>query len=89
MQNRGKLANDLAQLMTNAFGVAQGARDEFETAISSWFDRWVAERNLVTRDEFEAVAAMARKAREENESLQARIEELEEALAGKSDGRAG
>ncbi len=89
MQHRGKLASDLAQLMSNAFGVAQGAREEFETAISSWFDRWVAERNLVTRDEFEAVLAMARKAREENESLKARIESLEEALAGKSDEPAG
>ena len=77
MQDRGKIFDDFAQLMTNAMGVAQGAKDEFETAINSWFDRWVAERNLVSRDEFEAVRLMAEKAREENEALRARIEELE------------
>lgn len=77
MQDRGKIFDDFAQLMTNAMGVAQGAKDEFETAITSWFDRWVAERNLVSRDEFEAVRLMAEKAREENEALRARIEELE------------
>ncbi len=83
MQDRGKLFDDLAQLMTNAMGVAQGAKDEFETAISSWFDRWVAERNLVSRDEFEAVKLMAQKAREENEALKTQIEALEAAATRK------
>ena len=81
MQQRGRLFDDLAQLMTNAMGVAQGAKDEFETAVSSWFDRWVAERNLVSRDEFDAVRLMAQKAREENESLRSRLEELEAAVS--------
>jgi hypothetical protein len=40
-------------------------------------DRWLADRNLVTREEFDAVRAMAQKAREENETLKARIEALE------------
>ena len=83
MQQRGRLFDDLAQLMTNAMGVAQGARDEFETAVSSWFDRWVAERNLVSRDEFDAVRLMAQKAREENETLRTRLEELE-AMVGRA-----
>ena len=89
MQQRGRLFDDLAQLMTNAMGVAQGAKDEFETAVSSWFDRWVAERNLVSRDEFDAVRLMAQKAREENESLRLRLEELEAAVsrAAESNGR--
>ena len=81
MQTKGKLFEDMAQLMTNAMGVAQGAREEFETAMSSWFDRWVAERNLVTRDEFEAARLMAQKARDENEELRQRIEKLEQAAA--------
>ena len=81
MQTRGKVFEDLAQLMTNAMGVAQDARKEFETGLDSWFDRWVAERNLVTREEFEAVRLMAQRAREENESLLARIEQLEVAAA--------
>jgi hypothetical protein len=63
--------------MTNAMGVAQGAKDEAETAMKSWFDRFLADRNLVTREEFDAVRAMAQKAREENEMLKARIEALE------------
>lgn len=83
MQTRNKVLDDLGKLMTNAMGVAQGARDEAETAFKSWMDRWLADRDLVTREEFEAVAAMARKAREENEELKARVEALEKAIAEK------
>lgn len=77
MQTRNKILDDLAQLMTNAVGVAQGARSEAETAMKGRIDRWLADRNLVTRDEFDAVRAMAQKAREENEALKARIAALE------------
>jgi BMFP domain-containing protein YqiC len=77
MQTRNKVLDDLSQLMTNAMGVAQGARDEAETAMKSLLDRWLADRNLVTREEFEAVRAMAVKAREENEALKARLDALE------------
>jgi hypothetical protein len=63
--------------MTNAMGVAQGAKDEAQTAMNSMIDRWLAERDFVTREEFEAVRTMAQKAREENEALKARIEALE------------
>lgn len=69
----------MSKLMTNAMGVAQGAKDEAETAMKSWMDRWLADRNFVTRDEFDAVRAMAQKAREENAALLARIEALEAA----------
>ncbi|MBP7003209.1 accessory factor UbiK family protein [Amaricoccus sp.] len=79
MQTRGKIFDDISQLMTNAMGVAQGARTEAETALKGLVDRWLADRNLVTREEFDAVRAMAQKAREENESLKARIEALEAA----------
>lgn len=79
MQTRNKLFEDVSQLMTNAMGVAQGAREEAENAIRSWMDRWLADRDLVTREEFEAAREMARKAREENEALKARIEALEAA----------
>ena len=67
MQTRNKMFDDLSQLMTNAMGVAQGARDEAETAMKSMIDRWLADRDFVTREEFDAVRAMAQKAREENE----------------------
>ncbi len=77
MQARGKIFDDISQLMTNAMGVAQGAKDEAETAMKSLMDRWLADRDFVTREEFDAVRAMAQKAREENEALKARIEALE------------
>ena len=77
MQTRNKILDDFSQLMTNAMGVAQGARDEAETAMKSLMDRWLADRDFVTREEFDAVRAMAQKAREENEALKARIEALE------------
>jgi BMFP domain-containing protein YqiC len=77
MQTRGKIFDDISQLMTNAMGVAQGAKTEAETAMKGLVDRWLADRNFVTREEFDAVRAMAQKAREENEALKARIATLE------------
>ena len=86
MQTRNKFLDDISQLMTNAMGVAQGAKTEAETAMRGLVDRWLAERNFVTREEFDAVRAMAQKAREENEALKARLAALEAATtpAGKS-----
>ena len=77
MQTKNKILDDLSQLMTNAMGVAQGARDEATNAIRSVVDRLLADRDLVTREEFEAVRAMAQKAREENDALAARLAALE------------
>ena len=79
MQTRNKVFEDISQLMTNAMGVAQGAKDEMETAAKSMIDRWLADRDFVTREEFDAVRAMAQKAREENEALKARLDALEAA----------
>ena len=83
MQSRNKFLDDMSQLMTNAMGVAQGAKTEAETAFRSFVDRWMADRDFVTREEFDATRAMAQKAREENVSLEARIVALEAALAKK------
>lgn len=77
MQSRNRIFDDISQLMTNAMGVAQGARDEAETAINGMIDRWLADRDFVTREEFDAVRAMAQKAREENAALKARLDALE------------
>lgn len=74
---KNKIFDDLSQLMTNAMGVAQGAKDEANTAMKSLVDRWLADRDFVTREEFDAVRTMAQKAREENAALMARIEALE------------
>ena len=77
MQTRNKMLDDFSLLMTNAMGVAQGAREEAETAVKSVIDRWLADQDFVTREEFDAVRSMAQKAREENAALSARIEALE------------
>jgi len=82
MQPGNKFFDDMSKLMTNAMGVAQGARTEAETAMKGFIDRWMAERNFVTREEFDAVRAMAQKAREENIALEARIAALEARLKG-------
>ena len=89
MQSRNKVLDDLAQLMTNAAGVAQGMRVEAETAMRSLFERWMNEANLVTREEFDAVRDMAVKAREENERLEARVAALEAQVAQPSGAKSG
>ncbi|WP_102224403.1 accessory factor UbiK family protein [Acidimangrovimonas sediminis] len=82
MQTRNKILDDFSQLMTNAMGVAQGAKTEAETAMKGLVDRWLADRDFVTREEFDAVRAMAQKAREENMALKARLDALEAAQKG-------
>ncbi len=77
MQPGNKLFDDMSKLMTNAMGVAQGAKTEAETAMKGFIDRWMADRDFVTREEFDAVRVMAQKAREENEALSARLAALE------------
>ena len=84
MQTRNKFLDDMSQLMTNAMGVAQGARTEAETPMRGFVDRWLADCDLVTREEFDAVRAMAQKAREEHESLSARIAALEAQIGAAS-----
>lgn len=77
MQTRNKFFDDMSQMMTNAMGVAQGAKEEAENAMKGMLDRWLADRDFVTREEFDAVRTMAQKAREENEALKARLDALE------------
>ncbi|MDP2738437.1 MAG: accessory factor UbiK family protein [Pseudorhodobacter sp.] len=77
MPQPNKFFDDVSKLMTNAMGVAQGAKTEAETAMKGFVDRWLADRDFVTREEFDAVRAMAAKAREENAALLARLDALE------------
>ena len=72
-----KFFEDMSKLMTNAMGVAQGAKSEAETAMKGFVDRWLADRDFVTREEFDAVRLMAQKVREENVALAARLAALE------------
>ncbi|MEQ8306477.1 MAG: accessory factor UbiK family protein [Hoeflea sp.] len=78
-----RLLDELAKLMTDAAGAAQGVRREAETAIQAQLERLLNSMDLVKREEFEAVREMAAKAREENDALSARLDELEKKLAAK------
>lgn len=75
-QTTSRFFDELARLMTDAAGAAQGMRGEFETVLRGRAERVLNELDVVQREEFEAVREMARKAREENARLEKRIEEL-------------
>ncbi len=79
-QTSNRLFDDLAKLMNDAAGAAQGVRQEFETMARSQGEKILREMDVVQREEFEAVRAMAEKARAENERLEARIAALEAKL---------
>ena len=72
--------DDLAKLMTGAAGAAQGLRREFDTLVQNQIERVLNNLEIVKREDFEAVRAMAQKAREENDKLAQRIAELESRL---------
>ena len=76
-QTTGRIFDEMARLMNDAAGVAQGVRREFDTLFRSQAERILRDLDVVPREEFEAVREMARLAREENEALKARIEALE------------
>jgi len=84
MQTQSAIFDEIAKLMTEAAGAADGVRREAETVMRSQLQRLVADMEMVSREEFEAVRDMAQKAREENEALKARIVSLEEQLSPKS-----
>ena len=88
-QTTNRFFDDIAKLMTDAAGVAQGFGREVETAVRSRAESFVADMDLVKREDFEVVRDLAAKARAENEALRARIDALEARLVklegGKSD----
>lgn len=80
-QGPNRLFDEFAKLMTDAAGAAQGLRREAETAFRAQAERFMADMDLVKRDEFDAVKEMAANARAENESLKSKIELLEARIA--------
>jgi len=80
MQTQSAIFDEIAKLMTEAAGAADGVRREAETAMKSQLQRLIADMDFVPREEFDAVRDMARAAREENETLKARITALEEKI---------
>ena len=82
MTTQNKFFDDISKLMTNAMGVAHGAKSEAENAMKGWIDRWLADRDFVTREEFDAVREMAIKARTENAELKARLDAMQAGRQG-------
>ena len=79
-QTSNRVFDEFAKLMTDAAGAAQGVRREMETLMRTQGERMLREMDVVSREEFEAVKAMARKAREENDALTLRLDALEAEL---------
>ena len=77
MQTRNRLLDDIARVANGAAGVATGMRDEVEALVQQRVEHVLSRLNLVTREEFEAVKAMAAKARTEQEKLEKRLKDLE------------
>jgi BMFP domain-containing protein YqiC len=84
MQSENHLFGDLAKLFNGAAGTIAGVGREAEANARARAREWIGGLDFVARDEFEVVKAMAAAARDENESLRARIEALEATLAAKS-----
>jgi BMFP domain-containing protein YqiC len=82
-QTSNRIFDEMARLMNDAAGVAQGVRREFDTLFRGQAERILRDLDVVQREDFEAVKEMARLAREENEALKARIEALEAKLGDK------
>jgi BMFP domain-containing protein YqiC len=79
-QTTGRFFDELGKLITDAAGAADGVRKEIEGVVRAQAERVLRDLDVVQREEFEAVKAMAQKAREENEALKARIAELEASI---------
>ena len=77
MQTRNSMLDDLARVAAGALGVAAGMRKEAEELLKQRFAAVMGQEDFVTREEFDAVKAMAAKARSENEALKARVAQLE------------
>jgi len=77
MASNNRLFEDFARVAQGAAGALVGLRDELETRIKDQVDRVLSRMNLVRREEFDAVQAMAAKARREQEALAARVDALE------------
>jgi BMFP domain-containing protein YqiC len=85
-QTNSRFLDEIARLMNDAAGVAQGVRREFDTLFRTQAERMLRDLDVVKREEFEAVKDMASRAREENEALKARLDALEGKTAKTSRG---
>lgn len=82
-QTSNRIFDDLAKMMTEAAGAAEGMKQEAQNLFKSQSERFLRDMDVVSREDFEAVKAMAQKAREENETLSKRVAALEALAAGR------
>lgn len=80
MQSQNRFFDEVAKMMTSAAGAAKGFREDVEALVRAQMERLLASMDLVSREEFDAVQAMAQKARAEVDTLSARLAALEAAL---------
>ena len=85
-QTTNRIFDDFAKLMTDAAGAAEGMKTEAQSLFKSQTERFLRDMDVVAREDFEAVKAMAQKAREENEGLAKRVAALEAMVAGRCSG---
>jgi BMFP domain-containing protein YqiC len=84
MQTENRLLDDLARMANGALNTLSGVREEIESRVRERVERMLADMDMVPREEFEAVRAMAQTARSEQEDLAARVAELERRLSSVS-----
>jgi BMFP domain-containing protein YqiC len=89
MQTQNRFLDDLARVAAGALGTLSGVKTEVETRLREQLEKVLAGMDLVSRDEFEAVKAMAAKARSEQEDLEKRVAELESKLGARTVGDSG
>jgi len=92
MQSQNRLFDDFVKVMNGAAGTIAGMTREAQAAMQDRARDWIGGLDLVSREEFEAVKAMAVAAREENEALKARLDALEgtgKAAPARASGRKG
>lgn len=83
-QTTNRIFDDFAKMMTDAAGAAEGMKNEAQAMFKSQAERFLRDMDVVAREDFEAVKAMAQKAREQNEALEKRIAALEAIVAGRT-----
>jgi BMFP domain-containing protein YqiC len=84
MQSQNRIFDDIAKVAGGALGALASLKQEMETMVRDRIERFMADNNMVPREEFEAVKAMAAEARLQQERLAARVAALEAQLAGRS-----
>ena len=84
MQTENRLLDDLARMANGALNTLSGLREEIENRVRERVERMLADMDMVPREEFEAVKAMAQKARAEQEDLATRVADLERRATGSS-----